>query len=85
MQLVLSRLEEDGGGVVVVLGSFESQVEGEAGSGVASLPAREVVDTSLAVHIDKPLVGIGKSNHWQSQYEDNEGSNTHHRIKPENC
>ena len=40
MQLVLSWLEEDGGGVVVVLGSFEGQVEGEAGSGVASFPAR---------------------------------------------
>ena len=53
MQLVLSWLEEDGDGVVVVLGSFEGQVEGEAGSGVASLPAGGVIDTSLAtVHID---------------------------------
>ena len=49
----LSWLEEDGDGVVVVLGSFESQVEEEARSGVASLPAGGVVYTSLAaVHID---------------------------------
>ena len=33
VQVVLSRMEEDGSGVVVVLGSFEGQVEGEAGSG----------------------------------------------------
>ena len=54
MQLVLSWLEEDGDGVVVVLGSFEGKVEGKAGSGVASLPAGGVIDTSLAVavHID---------------------------------
>ena len=54
MQLVLSWLEEDGDGVVVVLGSSEGQVEGEAGSGVASLPAGGVIDTILAaaVHID---------------------------------
>ena len=54
MQLVLSWLEEDGDGVVIVLGSFESHVEGEARSGVASLPAGGgVVHTSLAaVHID---------------------------------
>ena len=57
MQLVLSWLEEDGDGVVVVLGSFEGQVEGEAGSEVASLPAGGVIDTSLAaaVHIDHSL------------------------------
>ena len=57
VQLVLSWLEEDGDGVVVVLGSFEGQVEGEAGIGVASLPAGGVIDTSLAavVHIDKRL------------------------------
>ena len=69
MQLVLSWLEEDGGGVVVVLGSFEGQVEGEAGSGVASLPAGGVIDISLAaVHIDQPLVhSIAESDHWQSQ------------------
>ena len=68
---MLSRLEEDGGGVVVVLGSFESQVEGEAGSGVASLPAGGVIDTSLAaVHIDQPLVhSTAESDHWQSQQE----------------
>ena len=64
---MLSRLEEDGGGVVVVLSSFEGEVKGEAGSGVASLPAGGVIDTSLAVHIDQPLVGTGESNHWQSQ------------------
>ena len=54
MQLVLSWLEEDGDGVVVVLGSFESHVEGEARSGVASLPAGGVIDTcqGAAVHID---------------------------------
>ena len=52
MQLVLSWLEEDGSGVIVVLGSFEGQVEGEAGSGVASLPAEGVIDTSHVVHID---------------------------------
>ena len=69
MQLVLSWLEEDGDGVVVVLGSFEGQVEGEAGSGVASLPAGGVIDTSLAaVHIDQPLIhSITESDHWQSQ------------------
>ena len=51
---MLSWLEEDGDGVAVVLGSFEGQVEGEAGSGVASFPASGVIDTSLAaaVHID---------------------------------
>ena len=52
MQLVLSWLKEDGDRVVVVLGSFEGQVEREAGSGVASLPAGGVIDTGLqaAVH-----------------------------------
>ena len=57
MQLVLSWLEEDGDGVGIVLGSFEGQVEGEAGSGVASLPAGVVIDTSMAaaVHIDHSL------------------------------
>ena len=57
MQLVLSWLEEDGDGVVVVLDSFEGQVEGETGSGVASLPAGGVINTSLAaaVHIDQPF------------------------------
>ena len=58
MQVVLSWLEEDGDGVVVVLGSFESHVEGEARSGIASLPAgRGIVYTSLAaVYIDQLLV-----------------------------
>ena len=71
MQLVLSWLEEDGDGVVVVLGSFEGQVEGEAGGGVASLPAGGVIDTSMA-HIDQPLVhGIAESEHWQSQQNTN--------------
>ena len=57
MQLVLSWLEEDGDGVAVVLGSFEGLVEGEAGSGVASLPAGGVIYTSMAaaVHIDHSL------------------------------
>ena len=32
VQLVMSWLEEDGDGVIIVLGSFEGQVEGEAGS-----------------------------------------------------
>ena len=54
VQLVLSWLEEDGDGVAVVLGSFEGQVDGEARSGVASLPAGGgVVYTGLAaVHVD---------------------------------
>ena len=74
MQLVLSWLEEDGDGVVVVLGSFEGQVEGEAGGGAASLPAGGVIDTSMA-HIDQPLVhGIAESEHWQSQQD----TATHH-------
>ena len=85
MQLVLSWLEEDGGGVVVVLGSFEGQVEGEAGSGVASLPAGGVIDTSLAaVHIDQPLVhSIAESDHWQSQQSSqhrNMASKSHVRL-----
>ena len=66
MQLVLSWLEEDGSGVVVVLDSFEGQVEGEAGSGVASLPAGGVIDTSLAaVHINlmQQLIAIARSDH----------------------
>ena len=81
MKLVLSWLEEDGDGVVVVLGSFEGQVEGEAGSGVASLPARGVIDTSLAaVHIDQPLVhSIAESDHWQSQQDK---KHAHHKNKP---
>ena len=65
VQLVLSWLEEDGDGVVVVLGSFEGQVEGEAWSGIASYPAGGVIDTSLAaVHIDQPefLVSIAERN-----------------------
>ena len=33
------RYATDGDGMVVVLGSLEGQVEGEAGSGVSSLPA----------------------------------------------
>ena len=49
---MFSRLEEDGDGVVVVLGSCESQVEGEAGSEVAPLPAGGVTNTSLVVHVD---------------------------------
>ena len=72
MQLVLSWSEDDGDGVVVVLGVFKGQVEGEAGSGVASLPAGgRVIDTSLvAVHVDQPLVhSIAESDYWQSQYE----------------
>ena len=52
----MSWLEEDGGGVAVVLDSFEGQVEGEAGSGVASLPAGGVIGTSLAVvYVDYSL------------------------------
>ena len=78
MQLVLSWLEEDGDGVVVVPSSFEGQVEGEAGSGVASLPAGGVIDTSLVVHIDQPLVhSIAESDYWQSQQEDSKSSYTH--------
>ena len=72
MQLVLSWLEEDGDGVVVVLGSFEGQVEGEAGSGVASLPAGGVIDTSLAaaVYMDQPLFNMRtQSDHRQSQQQ----------------
>ena len=38
--------------VVEVLSSYESQVQGETGSGVPSLPAGGVFDTSLVVHID---------------------------------
>ena len=47
----------------MVLGSLESQVERETGSGVASLPAGGVIDTSLTVHIDvvQPLVRIAES------------------------
>ena len=68
MQPVLSWLEEDGDGVFIVLGSFEGQVEGEAGSGVTSLPAGGVIDSSHVVHIDQPLVHIiAESDHWQSQ------------------
>ena len=54
MQVVSSWLEKDGDGVVVVLGSFEGHVEGEARNGVASLPTGGgVVYASLAaVHID---------------------------------
>ena len=83
MQLVLSWLEEDGDGVVVVLGSFEGQDEGEAGSGVASLPAGGVIDTSQAttVHIDKLLVCTrAKSDHWQSQHYSKETIPHCHRI-----
>ena len=80
---MLSWLEEDGDGVVVVLSSFEGQVEGEAGSGVASLPAGGVIDTSLAaIHIDQPLVhSIAESDHWQSQQEneDTHYEKMHHR------
>ena len=58
-------MEEDGSGVVVVLSSFKGQVEGEAGSEVASLPAGRVIDTSLAVHTDvmHPLIAIARSGH----------------------
>ena len=86
MQLVLSWLEEDGDGMVVVLGSFEGQVEGETGSGVASLPAGGVIDTSLAaaVHIDQLLVCTrAKSDHWQRQHQSKETiqhCNCYHRI-----
>ena len=52
VQLVLSRLEEDGGGVVVALGSCEGQVEGEAGSEVAPLPAGGVTNTNLVINVD---------------------------------
>ena len=72
MQLVLSWLEEDGDGVVVVLGSFEGQVEGEAGSGVASFPAGGVIDTCslAAVHIDQPLVhSIAENDHWEQSQQ----------------
>ena len=68
---MLPWLEEDGDGVFVMLGSFEGQVEGEAGGGVASLPAGGVIDTSMA-HIDQPLIhGITESEHWQSQQNTN--------------
>ena len=49
MQLVLSSLEEDGGGMVVVLGSFEGQVKGEAGSEVASLMYTYLMKKTLMV------------------------------------
>ena len=54
MKLVLSRTEENSSGVhvVVVLGSCEGQVEGEAGSGVASLPTGGIINTSLVIHVD---------------------------------
>ena len=87
MQLVLSWLEEDGDGVVVVLGSFEGQVKRETRSGVASLPAGGVIDTSLvaAVHIDQHLMctSRAKSDHWQSQHQSKETiphCNWNHRI-----
>ena len=86
MQLVLSWLEEDGDGVVVVLGSFKSHVEGEARSGVASLPAGGVIDTSqaAAVHIDQLLICTrARSDHWQSQHQSKETiphRNWNHRI-----
>ena len=67
--------------MVVVLGSFEGQVKGEAGSEVASFPAGRFIDTSLA-DIDQPLIDVGESDHWhQNQYEENEGSNTHPELK----
>ena len=55
----------DCGGVDVVSGSCEGQVEGEAESGVASRPAGGVIDTSLIVHIDlvQPLVRRTESDH----------------------
>ena len=87
MQLVLSWLEEDGDGVAVVLGSFESHVEGEARSGVAALPAGGgVIDPSqsAAVHIDQLLVCTrAKRDHWQSQHQSKETiphCNWNHRI-----
>ena len=52
VQLVLARLEEDSGRVAVVLGSCEGQVEGEAGSEVAPLPAGGVTNTNLVIHVD---------------------------------
>ena len=64
---MLSWLEDDDGGVVVVLDSFEGQVEGEAGSGVASLPAGGVIDTSLVVHNDLMLPLISAYDCWQRQ------------------
>ena len=67
--------------MVVVLGSFEGQVKGEAGSEVASFPAGRFIDTSLA-DIDQPLIDVGESDHWhKDQYEENEGSNTHPELK----
>ena len=59
----------------MVLGSFEGQVEGEAWSGVASLPTGGAVDTSLAVHID--LVRVTESYHQQSQCEADKDDDTH--------
>ena len=54
--------------MVVVLGSFEGQVERGAGSGVTSLPAGVVIDTSLVVdiYIDS-LIWMAVGDHWQSQ------------------
>ena len=49
---MLSRLEENGSGVVVVLGSYKGQIEEEAGNGVASLPTGGVINTSLVIHVD---------------------------------
>ena len=53
--------------MIVVLGSFESQIERLAGNGVASFPARVVIDTSLAVHNENPLISIEE--HLQSNYQ----------------
>ena len=86
MQLVLSWLEEDGDGVVVVLGSFEGQVKREAGSRGASIPAGGVIDTSLAaaVYIEQLLVCTrANSDGWQSQHQSKETiphCNWNHRM-----
>ena len=64
VQLVLSWLEEDGDGVVVVLSSFESQVEREAVDEIPSLQERMRTSRPV-VHINQFLACSGaKSNTW---------------------
>ena len=49
---MLSRSEENGGGMVVVLDSCEGLIEGETESKVAPLPAEGIINTNLVVHVD---------------------------------
>ena len=49
---MLSRLKENSGEAVVMLGSCEGQIKGDAGSRVASLPTGGIINTSLVVHVD---------------------------------